>query len=189
MRLIFLLFLLILLVESSPSMSECDYETSNAKFCKQKFSGVFGKKIVPKEELEAKKPKIQDYLTCFEKPKCENTQIWLKIQKTFLDVQERMSEIHSCVGNGTWDRLEFTCPFTKKYNNCADFQRMYDEFPKVIKCMIENVAKEEKCSAADLEKFKQVMKLLPEILKMMSDFEEKQEEYEKMSDKKIHIFI
>ncbi|UMM26889.1 hypothetical protein L5515_010405 [Caenorhabditis briggsae] len=98
MRLICLLFLLISLLESAPSTSECKYESFKAKTC-LKFITADVEKIGPKEEFDAKKSKFQDFFTCLGEPKCEHSRMLLKIEKTYMDIMERFSEIHSCLGN------------------------------------------------------------------------------------------
>ncbi|UMM26888.1 hypothetical protein L5515_010405 [Caenorhabditis briggsae] len=217
MRLICLLFLLISLLESAPSTSECKYESFKAKTC-LKFITADVEKIGPKEEFDAKKSKFQDFFTCLGEPKCEHSRMLLKIEKTYMDIMERFSEIHSCLGNNDFfNSMEYRLSEVATKKGCKTFQKfvlqridvtrkikdflkfvelvyvymsnykeklLNREDPKFAECMIEKVGKEEKCSSADLEKFKESMKLMPGMFRMMSDYKEKRDEIEKMSDKK-----
>ncbi|CAO4372711.1 unnamed protein product [Caenorhabditis nigoni] len=85
----------------------------------------------------------------------------LKIEKTWMDILGRFSEIYSCLGNRTYERHQHTCQWEEKHINRAD--------PKFAECMLEKVGKEKNCSSADLEKFKEGMKLIPGMFRMIRD--------------------
>ncbi|UMM26678.1 hypothetical protein L5515_010279 [Caenorhabditis briggsae] len=157
MRAICLLILLISLVESSPTVSGCK-RTSFIDSCFGLIPANMWR-VVPKEEFEAKKPKIQEYINCIGNSTCEGIRSLLKTKKTRIDIMERASEIHGCLGNRTFDNHKAECSSGETMKGCSEYSN----------CLVQKVDKEEKCSHTDVEKFKQIAMAMTELCKMKLD--------------------
>ncbi|ULT93418.1 hypothetical protein L5515_010278 [Caenorhabditis briggsae] len=156
MRAIFLLISLISLVESAPTVSDCKYEIFEAKMCWQLMPARKWN-IVPKEEFAAKKSKFQNFLTCLGEPKCELTQNWLKLKKSIMDRTEGMCESYGCLGNGTFQKIEYKCQNAEKFISYTE--------QNYANCLTENIRKAPKCSSTDLEAFQKVVKFNEDVFK------------------------
>ncbi|CAO4372483.1 unnamed protein product [Caenorhabditis nigoni] len=164
MRVIFLLLLLILIVESSPTVSGRELDSILDKCFRLIPTNMW--KVVPKEEFEARKPKIQEHLNCLEGPTCEVVRSTLKIQKAKIEIMERASEIHSCLGNGTFKNLK---------NECISVKGCSEESI----CVVQKIRKEKKCNEDDVEKFKEIAKIEENVCELIIIHNEKALEAEK----------
>ncbi|PIC31888.1 hypothetical protein B9Z55_012429 [Caenorhabditis nigoni] len=159
MRVIFLLLLLTWLVESAPLHSECKYEIFKAKMC---FQLMPARKwnLVPKEEFAAKRSKFEHVLTCLGEPKCELTQNWLKFKKAKVDRTGAMCQMHNCLGNGTFRKIEYKCQNAEKFVSYTN--------QNYTNCLTEQIRNEAKCTSTDLETFQKVVKFNEEVFQVQA---------------------